>query len=89
MDFRSRSSISCPSSEDPKASPLPQGPVGASQPKQWAGRRSNPDVKPKKCWNCDQTGHMAYDYPKESTGKSNPKSSARMMIRLNLLSLNT
>ena len=42
-----------------KASPLPQGPVGASQPKQWAGRRSNPDVKPKKCWTCDLTGHMA------------------------------
>ena len=46
-----------------KVSPLPQGPVGASQPKQWAGCRSNPDVKPKKCWNYDLTGHMAYDYP--------------------------
>ena len=62
---------------------------GPANPSSEQAVRSNPDVKPKKCWNIDLTGHIIRPKPEEqSTGKSNLKSSARMLIRLNLLSLN-
>ena len=55
---------------------------GANRPKQGSGPRSNTDEKSRKCWNCDRTGHMAYNCPKpkkESMGKPDHKSSAKMV----------
>ena len=58
---------------------------GASQSKQGKGDNSSASIDPgsRKCWNCNETGHMAYNCPKprrESTGRSNHKPASTKMV---------
>ena len=65
--------------EQPKQS---QRNAGVSQPEKAGSQGSSSDVKSRKCCNCDEKGHMAYNCPKpkkESSGKSNQKVSAKMV----------
>ena len=51
---------------------------GPSQSKQGQSAGSSTDSSMRKCWNCEEIGHMAYNCPKpkkESAGRSNHKPS--------------
>ena len=77
-----------------KATNQPQISTAGSQlkPGQRHNRSSGPsqskqgqsaDSRMRKCWNCEETGHMAYNCPKpkkESTGRSNHKPVSTKMV---------
>ena len=57
--------------------------TGPSQSKQGQSAGSSTDSRPRKCWNCEETGHMAFNCPKpkkESTGRSNHRPVSTKMV---------
>ena len=57
--------------------------TGANQPRQGQSTNSSSDAKTRKCWNCEETGHMVYNCPrpkKESTGRSSHKQVSTKMV---------
>ena len=61
-----------------RATNQPQVSAADGQPQQGqsAGGSNNTESRTRKCWNCNETGHMAYNCPKpkkESAGRSSHK----------------
>ena len=68
-----------------KATNQPQVSAADGQPQQGqsAGGSNNTESRTRKCWNCNETGHMAYNCPKpkkESAGRSSHKPVSTKMV---------
>lgn len=98
-ELQKRRQYQSPQSRDTKrATGPPQTPTGGSQPRpgqrqtrssgvsqsrQGQSTGSSSDARLRKCWNCDETGHIAYNCPKpkkESTGRSSNRPVSTKMV---------